>query len=112
MNAAPAAFMLVTSRAWERRWPDPGHWRFVAWTSIILIFAVSYASTAVDRMALYLAPIQLYVWGRVPLLFRDSAARSAIAVSISATYAAVLWVWLNLGVHAQYWLPYRNVLFE
>ena len=27
-------------------------------------------------------------------------------------YAAVLFVWLNYAVHAKYWVPYQNTLFQ
>jgi hypothetical protein len=111
MNAVPAMLMLLCGRVWQRRWPDPGHWRYIAWGSIACIFLVGLASTAVDRAALYLAPLQVYVWCRVPLLFRDRPQRTAVAIAIGITYAMVLGVWLTFGIHAQYWLPYRNVLF-
>jgi hypothetical protein len=112
MNAVPAGVMLAMGLKWQRRWPDPGHWRYITWASIGCVFLVGFSSTAVDRAALYLAPLQVYVWARFPLLFPGLAQRAAVAVGICMTYAAVLFVWLTWGLHAQYWLPYRNILFE
>ena len=50
--------------------------------SIAALLLVGSASTAVDRLALYLAPIQVYVWTRFPLFFRDSATRAAVLLAI------------------------------
>jgi uncharacterized membrane protein len=112
MNAVPAALMLLMTRKWQRRWPDPGHWRYIAWVSIAAVFIVGLSSTAVDRAALYMTPVQVYVWSRFPLLFKDSAQRAAVAIGICLMYAAVLGVWLTMAIHAGYWLPYRNIIFE
>jgi hypothetical protein len=109
MNLLPAAILLFTP-GWRRRFPEIGHWRYIAIASIAAVFLVPFASTAVDRIALYLAPIQVYVWCRFPLLFADRALRTAVVLSISAVYAAVLWVWLVLGNFSAYWLPYKTVL--
>lgn len=112
MNALPAALMLLMARRWNRRWPDPGYWRYIALASIGCVFLVGAASTAVDRVALYLTPIQVYVWCRFPLLFRTPSDRTAVVLGICGVYGAVLWVWLNFAVHAFAWLPYRSILFE
>jgi hypothetical protein len=114
MNAVPAALMLLLMwhGIWRRRWPDAGHWRYIGLASIAALFVVGLASTAVDRLALYLAPVQVYVWTRMPLLFGDRALRTAVTLAVCLLYGAVLWVWLNLGVHAQWWLPYRSFLLE
>jgi len=110
MNALPAAIMLAMNRRWTRRWPDPGHWRWLAWLAIGCVFLVGMASSAVDRVALYLLPLQIYVWSRIPLLFADRATRTAVVLGICLVYAAVLWVWLNFAINAPDWLPYKNIL--
>jgi len=110
MNALPAAALLALARGWHRHWPDPGHWRWIALLAIACLFFVGTASTAVDRVALYFSPLQVYVWSRFPLLFRDRAIRTGIVAGICVCYAAVMWVWLNLAIHAHWWIPYRNIL--
>lgn len=110
MNALPAAVMLAMSSRWTKRWPDPGHWRWLAWSAIGCVFLVGTASTAVDRVGLYLSPLQLYVWSRFPLLFADRAIRSGVVLGLCLGYATVLWVWLNFAVNAFVFLPYRNIL--
>jgi len=73
---------------------------------------VPFASTAVDRMALYLAPLQLVVWSRLPLLFATVRARTFMIATILGLYATVMFVWLTYGTNARYWIPYHNVLFQ
>ena len=67
-----------------------------------LIFSPS--STAVDRLSLYLMPLQLVVFSRVPFIYTS---RTLGVVIVAAYSFAVQFVWLNFAVHAQYWLPYR-----
>jgi hypothetical protein len=68
------------------------------------------SSTAVDRIALYLIPLQLYVGSRIPdarLFGISPASWSRLLVLFSL---AVLLVWLLFAAHAFAWLPYRNLL--
>jgi len=66
----------------------------------------------VDRLALYLTPLQVVVFSRLPFLARKELHPDVMVVLILFGYGAVLFVWLNFASHAQYWLPYRNILFE
>ena len=69
-----------------------------------------FASTPVDRMSLYLIPLQLYVLSRLPFLFLDVVVRGSTIIAIVLLYGLVLWVWLNYADHAYYWVPYDNYL--
>ena len=69
---------------------------------------VSSSSTAVDRMALYLIPIQLFVFARLPdVLGRGRSVRMWV-IAVVVYYAAVLLVWLNFATHAFAWVPYHS----
>lgn len=68
------------------------------------------SSTAVDRLALYLIPLQLFVGSRIPdsrLLAIPPASWNLLLIAFSF---AVLTVWLLFAGNAQFWLPYRNLL--
>ena len=81
-------------------------WFYFAMASFaaILALAVSPSSTAVDRLSLYLMPLQIVVLSRVPYVF----ATRYLAVSLVVTYCfAIQFVWLNFATHAKYWLPYQ-----
>ncbi len=68
------------------------------------------SSTAVDRLALYLIPLQLFVGSRIPdarIFGLGPATWSRLLVFFSL---AVLLVWLLFATHSRFWLPYRNLL--
>jgi len=112
MNIVPALIFLWYWKRWRNRFTDQWLWGWFAVLSVICVSLVGIASTAVDRFALYLTPIQLVVFSRLPLLIGEPALRGAIVVTILGTYGLVLWVWLNYAVHAFAWVPYQNVLFQ
>lgn len=70
---------------------------------LVLLFVLP-SSTAVDRMSLYIMPLQLAVLSRVPLVFRSPLTGK---VAVLAYLAAVQFVWLNYAKHAEFWVPYR-----
>ena len=80
-------------------------WRYFSFAAIGFLIAllVSPSSTAVDRMALYIFPLQLAVLSRVPIAFPGAGTQFAVIL-----YSlAIQLVWLLFAVHAQYWLPYQ-----
>lgn len=109
MSAVAAVLFLVVRRHWRARWPDAPLWTWVSLLTFVCVGLVPFASTAVDRMALYFIPLQLAVFSRLPILLRDRLVRTCVVLVILAGYAAVLWVWLNFATHSGYWLPYKNV---
>lgn len=74
---------------------------------------VSNASTAMDRIGLYMLPIQLVVFSYLPEIFSKSRALSQwIVFGVISYYGLVLFVWLNFATHANLWLPYQSLLFK
>ena len=59
-----------------------------------------------DRVALYLIPIQLYVLSRLPNLFPREA-RNLPIFGVVVLCGLVQYVWLNYATHARHWIPYR-----
>lgn len=114
MNALPAAIFLLTRRRFRL---PPGERQL--WTNISLIalafivfLLVSPSSTAVDRMALYVIPLQIFVLSRLPEAFPENGRSSSFMKFAVLCYsAAVQFVWLNFASHADAWLPYRFYLF-
>lgn len=110
MNALPAVILL-----WKRdrfALDLPRH-RLWLWFSLIAIglmglYAVSPSSTAVDRMGLYLLPLQLMVFAHLPeVLGRRRGDNQTWVLAVLGYYATVEFVWLNYATHAFAWLPYR-----
>ena len=66
------------------------------------------ATTALDRIALYLLPLQLFVFSNLPdLLASRNDQRTIVVFGIVVYYATVLFVWLNFSTNSYNWTPYR-----
>ena len=109
MNAVPAAIWLFWGRRFHFSVYEAALWRWFAIISLAMFVAlwVTPSSTVLDRFALYFAPLQLIVFSRLPGFFSRAALNRRIIISsILLYYAAVQFVWLNLGDHAHAWIPY------
>lgn len=95
------AFSDVEHRLWR-------NYSFVAMAMAALLL-VSPSSTAVDRVSLYLMPLQLAILSRLPQVLINAALARLLVVAYSAL---VLFVWLNFAAHASYWLPYDTILSQ
>ena len=79
---------------------------------VAILFMPAYyfspSSTAVDRMALYIIPLQLMVLGRFPAwMARSKSEFNTLSISVVGYSALVLFVWLNFAVHsAEGWIPF------
>jgi hypothetical protein len=111
MNALPAVLMLIFRKKLAPEGEERRLWVWLAIFSLACIPLVGFASTAVDRVALYFMPIQLYVFSRVHRLFRDQRFKTAAVVVVVLGYGLVQWVWLNFASHASAWLPYQMFPF-
>lgn len=107
MNVVPALLLILFRK---RLAPDPHErklWLWIAVFALACLPLVGLASTAVDRVALYLIPIQLFVFSRIPRLATTVRVRTPLVVGVVGYYAAVLYVWLNYATHAFAWVPYQ-----
>ena len=109
MNAVPAVIYLTRQRDFEQILPGARMWFWFSIASLILlaILFVSPSSTAVDRIALYMLPLQLVVFSSLPETRGTGRARSGLVVPIVLYYAAVQFIWLNYAANSNAWIPYR-----
>lgn len=110
MNAVPAVFLLWNEKRFRLGAAELSLWRWFARISILLLVLlwITGASTALDRIGLYMLPLQLVVFARLPDVLGHSArGAQAWVAGVILYYAAVMLTWLNFGDHARYWLPYR-----
>lgn len=115
MNALPALLFLLFRRRFPLTAQERSFWTWMALGALALVplLYLSPSSTAVDRVALYWIPIQLFVWGRVPDAFGKPGQRNAVWTLLVIAYsAAVLLVWLLFAQTAFAWLPYRLLPWE
>jgi hypothetical protein len=106
MELLAASIFLLRRREFGFPVSEDRMWFYFAMASFAALVAllISPSSTAVDRLTLYLMPLQIVVLSRVPFVY----ATRYLAVSLVVIYCfAVQFVWLNFAVHAKYWVPYQ-----
>lgn len=110
MNGLPAIIFLLL----RKRFALPKHiYRFWTWMAVsalgfVALLYLSPSSTAVDRVALYWIPLQLFVWGRLPDVLSKSSRRNPVwTIAVIGYSATILFVWLFYADNSFAWLPYR-----
>ena len=110
MNAMPAAMFLMLRKRFQL---EPAQQSFWSWMSLsallfIILLKVSPSSTAVDRVALYWIPLQLFVLARLPNVLGPKNGKNALWVCAVVAYSATVhFVWLTFADTAFAWLPYQ-----
>ena len=107
LNVIPAVLYLFFIKKWQSVYGDNDLMRLLSYLSLLSVAGVMISSTAFDRLALYLSPIQMMVYGTIPIVFKSQAYTVAIFVFNVLT----LYVWLAYSNSAGGWLPYQNLLF-
>lgn len=110
MNVVPALIFIVYSDRFELLEQTRKLWRNFALASFVALafLILTPSSTAVDRISLYLLPLQVFVLSRIPSVFRDEGRVNHQLVYAVLLYSAVVqFVWLNYAEHSIYWTPYK-----
>jgi hypothetical protein len=110
MNIVPAVIFLAFSNRFNVVNPEKAIWRTFAILALVsggVYFWIT-STVVVDRLALYIIPLQIFVISRLPHVFGYRGAHSpAIVLLVIAYSATIQFVWLNYANHSQYWLPYQ-----
>lgn len=110
MNVLPAIlFLIFKNRFTFSSIEEEKIWFWISVISLACIPLVLQSSTAVDRVALYFLPIQIYVFTRLPIVFEDR--KNLVISSTVLLYFLVQLVWLNFATHSRCWVPYHSFLF-
>ena len=111
MNAVPAALFFLLGRHFRLTEAEGKLWFWMSLLALICIPLVVLSSTATDRVALYLIPIQLFIFSRLPFIFKDPRRRGLVVLGVVGYYTLVQAVWLFFASHSFAWLPYQNVIW-
>ena len=90
-------------------------WRNMSWLAVFCLpaLAVVRSSTALDRFALYLFPLQTYVLSWLPRMWsREEKSARTWTIVVLVYSAAILFVFLGYGVNAKSSIPYRFYLLS
>jgi hypothetical protein len=110
MNALPGLVFLIFHKRFVLSPDQRRLWTYMAWVSLgfVALLWLSPSSTAVDRVALYLIPLQLFVWSHFPDTIGKLGRRNLFGVLlVLGYYSAVLFVWLFFADHRYGWIPYK-----
>jgi hypothetical protein len=113
MNLLPGALLLLWPQRFALTPQQLRLWRAMAFTAVacaIALVLLPANSTAVDRIALYVIPLQLVVGAHLPGARLFGLTPAQLMLAALGFCVAVEFVWLNFAVHAPGWLPYANVL--
>ena len=85
-------------------------WRNFAFASIgaVIALAISPSSTAVDRVAVYLLPLQVAIFSRFPMVAQRDVLLRLMPIML---FGAVQFVWLSYAAHSRLWVPYKAFWF-
>ncbi len=107
LNAVP---VFVALFYWNRIKMISTDYKIMKWMAIaclVAIPALSIGPTLIDRLGLYLMPVQVALWPRLIAVQRTMLLRSSWAAMIIAFYGLVLYVFFHYAVHSHLWIPYR-----
>jgi hypothetical protein len=110
MNVVPAVLFLWFRRRFVMSRRDSVFWTWMSVGAIAFVglLAISPSSTAVDRVALYWIPLQLFVLSRLPNALGHRNGKNAVWVYAVVAYSAtVQFTWLFFAQTAFAWLPYQ-----
>lgn len=105
MNLVPAAvfFFFRHRLGFSDRERRIWFYHSAAAFALLVLLLVLPSSTAVDRLALYVMPLQIAILSRAPIVF---GARLGTILVLGYSLA-VQFVWLNFATHAKFWIPYQ-----
>lgn len=110
MNALPAVVFLMLRKRFLLAANQKKFWTWMAIGALgfVGLLYVSPSSTAVDRVALYWIPLQLFVLARLPIAMGHKLGGKNVWIRFVVAYsAAVQIVWLVFAETAFAWLPYK-----
>ncbi|WP_429121203.1 EpsG family protein [Aeromonas allosaccharophila] len=113
LNTIPGILFLSSRHQWYSRWPH--YYGLLFWLSIISIVLLPLqflSSTVIDRVSLYVIPLQMIVFSTLPLLY-ESGLKYLFLIGSTVMYFSIYIYWLMFSYYAQYyWIPYDNILFR
>jgi hypothetical protein len=110
LTAFPAALYILSRKRIEKTVGLDKAVYAASWLSLAAIPMVFVSSTATDRMVLYFSFVQMTAYASLVKAYPTHGhLLKLVVVGIACT---IFVVFFNFGEHAQYYIPYRNILFE
>jgi EpsG family len=111
-NAVPAAIFLLVRNRLPLSTLEKKIWIAVSLMAIVALPMAFVLSTVVDRLSLYILPVQAFVFSRLPQISNAPVYRFVVVFGINAYCFLNLYLWLSYSSFADYWIPYSNYLLR
>ena len=112
LNVTPVLMSLFFWNRIKMISPDYKIIKWMAIAAILAIPALSLGGTLIDRIGLYLIPLQVALWPRIIAVQSTVLLRTLWLSMVIVFYGLVLFVFFNFAVHASWWLPYKMFPFQ
>ena len=112
LNLFAAIILIYFSKKWKEKFNDFNFWFLFSLASIFAFIFQNFAETAIDRLSIYLIPLQLVVFSRLPIFFKNNQVKKIVRFFIIIFYFFVLIIWVNFANHSKSWFPYKNIILE
>lgn len=114
MNGFPAIIYFLFRKKINLPEREGRLWFWISVLSIfmLVVFPVFPSSSALDRIALYMLPLQIVIFTYIAdAIFQTKSFNTMVRYSIIIFYALVQFVWLFYASNSISWLPYRSYLW-
>ncbi|MBA6412282.1 EpsG family protein [Parahaliea sp. F7430] len=110
----PAIFFLTFKNKFKIKSSEYKMMLLFSYASVVCLFLllVSPATTAIDRIALYLLPLQLFVISHIPRALGGSRFKGFLIYILVLYCFFVQFTWLFAGRVSYAWIPYKFYPFE
>lgn len=113
MNFLPAILALKMRRKLGFNSYQSDMWSLFGIVAIatLPIALIASSTTWIDRLALFLIPLQVAILPRMPYIFGEKKSINAqLLIAVVGYSASVQLIWLVFATHAEYWVPYISYI--
>lgn len=87
-------------------------WKILAILALLCFPLLSVASTATDRIALYLNVLQIVVYSNLKSFITNDLVYNVVIIFVIIFYFIFLFYWLIFGTYTDYYVPYKMFPFN
>jgi hypothetical protein len=103
-------FIFINKKKLEKNYKILFYFFSISSSLLLLLYFAGLTSTGVDRMALYLIPIQILIINKFLNNYSVNS-RKIVSFIFFIIYFTYMLVWFNFSNFSSYWMPYKNILF-
>lgn len=107
LNIIPAFVILFFSKNSGLSKIELNLWVTLSIISLLLLPLISVTPTAIDRLYIYIIPLQIFTYSNLRFWFKNNFIVTIIEICVIIFYFLLMILWLNLSTYKEYWVPYR-----